>query len=190
MRNPDCWLRFAAESGSLKWSTNTAVVRRTTANGIEPHAIHLSQLGGHMTTDHADTAEQMNEPADSQELSRRLVYLAAERTLSSWIRTALSLMALGFVIDRFGLILHRLPHADKALDLYPRIMSTWGGSVLIGMGVAMALAAGVRYLRFSLGFHYDHSTVVRHGLLVGAIFAMALAVFGAILIALLFAILK
>jgi len=33
------------------------------------------------------------------------VYFAAERTLLAWIRTAITLMALGFVVARFGLFL-------------------------------------------------------------------------------------
>ena len=33
----------------------------------------------------------------------RLVYFAAERTLLSWVRVALGLMAFGFVVDRFEL---------------------------------------------------------------------------------------
>lgn len=131
-----------------------------------------------------------HEPADSLELSRRLVYLSAERTLSSWVRTALSLMALGFVIDRFGLILHMLPNPPDELSIYPRILSTWGGSILIGMGVVMAFAAGVRYLRFAVNYHRTRSTWVRHGILTGAVFSMALAAFGIVLIVLLFAVLK
>lgn len=137
-----------------------------------------------------ETDRRASEEPDSLELSRRLVYLAAERTLTSWVRTALSLMALGFVIDRFGLILHMLPNPPDGLSIYPRMLSTWGGSVLIGMGVVMALAAGVRYLRFALAYHRERSTEVRHGILTGAIFAIALAAFGVVLIVLLFAVLN
>jgi putative membrane protein len=36
------------------------------------------------------------------------VFFAAERTLLAWLRTGLTLMALGFVIARFGLFLHLL----------------------------------------------------------------------------------
>lgn len=131
----------------------------------------------------------MEDEAGSQELSRRLVYLAAERTLSSWIRTALSLMALGFVIDRFGLLVHSLPLAPAHSELYPRVMSTWAGAVLIGLGVLMSLLAGVRYLRFARAFHRDGTTYVRHGLMGGALFALLLALFGVVLIVLLAAIL-
>ncbi len=132
----------------------------------------------------------MNDERDPVELSRRLVYLAAERTLTSWIRTALSLMALGFVIDRFGLILHMLPANQLHSEIYPRVLSTWGGSILIGMGVVMALAAGIRYARFARAFHREGVTGVRHGIYFGAAFATVLALFGAVLIVLLTAILS
>jgi len=130
----------------------------------------------------------MNEERDPIELSRRLVYLAAERTLTSWIRTALSLMALGFVIDRFGLILHMMPAGNSHSEIYPRMLSTWGGSILIGMGVVMAAGAGIRYARFAWSFHHEGVTGVRHGIYAGAAFAAILALFGAVLIVLLTAI--
>lgn len=58
-------------------------------------------------------------PADdsSSEQSRRLVYFAAERTLTSWIRTALSLMTLGLVIDRFDLVLRQVVGAGADLPV-------------------------------------------------------------------------
>jgi len=36
------------------------------------------------------------------------VFFAAERTLMAWNRTGLTLMAFGFVLERFGLFLHVL----------------------------------------------------------------------------------
>lgn len=125
----------------------------------------------------------------SLELSRKLVSLAAERTLTSWVRTALSLMTLGFVIDRFGLILHRLPSSASTSELYPRMLSTWGGSVLVGMGVLMALGAGIRYLHFAISFRKQRHTPLGSSLFVGAAFAIALGLFGIALIILLVAVL-
>lgn len=127
---------------------------------------------------------------DPVELSRRLVYLAAERTLTSWVRTALSLMALGFVIDRFGLILEML---HKRLDAVPggsRVLSTWAGSLFIGLGAAMALVAGFRFLRFARSYHREALTGVRHGIYVGAAFAFSLTVLGIGLVVLLAFVLK
>ncbi|MEO6878915.1 MAG: hypothetical protein ABI205_10565 [Gemmatimonadaceae bacterium] len=60
--------------------------------------------------------------------------------------------------------------------------------MLIGMGVAMALGAGVRYPRFEVAFYRQRSTRVGHGIVIGAAFAMLLALFGVALIVLLTAI--
>lgn len=118
-------------------------------------------------------------PDDSSlEQSRRLVYLAAERTLAGWIRTALSLMALGFVIDRFDLILRNVTGVSTRSLSYSRLLSAWGGSVLVGMGVLMAVAAGIHYLHFARRFAHDRDTRVGHSLVVGAGFALLLGVFG------------
>lgn len=127
---------------------------------------------------------------DPVELGRRLVYLAAERTLTSWIRTALGLMALGFVIDRFGLILEMMHASSKALDPGSRMLSTWAGSLFIGLGAAMSLGAGVRFLRFAIGFHRERRTGVRHGLYVGAAFSLLLALVALAMIILLAVILR
>jgi putative membrane protein len=127
---------------------------------------------------------------DSVELARRLVYLAAERTLTSWVRTALSLMALGFVIDRFDLILKTLHTGAATTHASAGLLSTWAGSLIIGLGAAMALMAGVRYLRFAIAFHREGRTGVRHGIYVGAVFAMVLAVLGAGLVVLLSVLLR
>jgi putative membrane protein len=130
----------------------------------------------------------MNDERDPVELSRRLVYLAAERTLTSWLRTALSLIALGFVIDRFDLVLEML-HKGPA-DAGSRTMSVWAGSLLIGLGAAMALAAGTRYLRFAIAYHREGRTGVRHGIYLGAIFSFVLALIGIALVVLLSVILR
>ena len=46
------------------------------------------------------------------------VFFVAERTLMAWNRTGLTLMAFGFVLERFGLFLHVLRqdpgHAGRA----------------------------------------------------------------------------
>lgn len=77
-------------------------------------------------------------------------------------------MALGFVIDRFSLILDMLPTGSAARNPGSRVLSTLAGSIIIGSGAAMALAAGIRYLRFAIAFHREGRTGVRHGIYVGA----------------------
>ncbi len=44
------------------------------------------------------------------------IFFAAERTLLAWLRTGLTIVALGFVVQRFGLVvrLFALDHPDTA----------------------------------------------------------------------------
>lgn len=117
------------------------------------------------------------EEANRETMVRRLVYYAAERTLMSWIRAALGLMALGFVIDRFGLILRQaLPEAGARY--YPKLFSFWTGTALVVLGSLMAVVAAIRYWRFSVGYHRYGTTQPRHGVLVGVIFSLLLAAVG------------
>ena len=117
---------------------------------------------------------------DRETMVRRLVYYAAERTLMSWIRTALGLMALGFVIDRFGLILRQsMPEAVEGF--YPRLFSFWTGTALVVLGTIMALTAAVRYWRFSIAYDRAGSTHTRHGILIGALYALILVLIGVII---------
>lgn len=71
------------------------------------------------------------------------VFFAAERTLLAWNRTSLTLMAFGFVIERFGLFVHLLTQpADAALQ---KNFSFWIGLAFIALG---ALAAAVSSLQY------------------------------------------
>jgi len=71
------------------------------------------------------------------------VFFAAERTLLAWNRTSLTLMAFGFVIERFGLLLHLLsPQRDAALH---RSFSFWIGISFILLGALCAAAAIAQY---------------------------------------------
>lgn len=75
------------------------------------------------------------------------VLFAAERTLLAWSRTALTLMAFGFVIERFGLFVHMLsPQAASSLQ---RTYSFWIGLAFIALG-AIAAAAGILQFRIAL----------------------------------------
>jgi inner membrane protein YidH len=124
-----------------------------------------------------------NMPSDdsSLEQSRRLVYFAAERTLTSWIRTALSLMALGFVIDRFDLVLRTMFGTD-AQTAMPRTLWWLTGAIMIALGVAMSVVSGVYYLRYAQRYRRDGSTQVGRSLTVGAVFTVALGLFGLVVL--------
>ncbi|NOT18044.1 MAG: DUF202 domain-containing protein [Sulfuriferula sp.] len=73
------------------------------------------------------------------------VFFAAERTLLAWNRTSLTLMAFGFVVERFGLFLHMLaPHTPQTVE---RGVSFWVGMGFIVLGSAMAILAVAQYRR-------------------------------------------
>jgi putative membrane protein len=145
-------------------------------------------MGAMATTTESHDDERDESERDPLVMSKRLVYYAAERTLTSWIRTALSLMALGFVIARFGLIERMMPTAPTHAHTLSRVLSDWAGSIFIGLGVVMALGAGLRYMSFSTAYHRERTTRVHHGIFVGAVFSLLLATFGIVLIVLVAAI--
>lgn len=73
------------------------------------------------------------------------VFFAAERTLLAWTRTSLTLMAFGFVIERFGLFLHMLVQSGE--DALGRGISFWVGLIFILMGVIVSVLATKQYAR-------------------------------------------
>jgi len=72
------------------------------------------------------------------------VFFAAERTLMAWNRTALTLMAFGFMIERFGLFLHMLRQVPGHMG---RDMSFWIGVAFIGLAQILMVFSIVQYRR-------------------------------------------
>jgi putative membrane protein len=66
-------------------------------------------------------------------------HLANKRTLLAWIRTAITIMGLGFVIARLEVVQGR--EADPT--------ATAAGTALVVLGGLAALAAGLRFARSS-----------------------------------------
>ena len=71
------------------------------------------------------------------------VFFAAERTLLAWIRTSITLMALGFVVARFGLFLALLG-AQQAGMVNPgpghRLSATVGVVLMLSSAAVLLLA--------------------------------------------------
>ncbi len=71
------------------------------------------------------------------------VFFAAERTLLAWTRTSLTLMAFGFVVERFGLFIQMLmPQRSEALQ---RGLSFWIGLSFIILGSSASAVAVLQY---------------------------------------------
>jgi putative membrane protein len=69
---------------------------------------------------------------------------AAERTMLAWVRTGAALMGFGFVVARFGFLLHQLASPEVS-RLHHGGASQWGGLVMVVVGVAVNVVGTVRY---------------------------------------------
>jgi putative membrane protein len=129
--------------------------------------------------------------AERSEMSEMRSYHNAERTLSVWIRTALSLMIVGLAIDRFGLLLYRVPGPVRqtAFARGPLLdaASAWAGDALVLLGVIVALAMGARFLAYARNWTRLHVLPAHHGPYLAPFFAAAVALFGIVLLAIMVA---
>jgi putative membrane protein len=73
------------------------------------------------------------------------VFFAAERTLLAWTRTSLTLMAFGFVIERFGLFLHMIMALEG--QKWRRGASFWVGIIFILLGTIVCCISVIQYRR-------------------------------------------
>lgn len=116
--------------------------------------------------------------APANRTGQYLVYFAAERTLMAWIRAALGLMALGFVIDRFGLVVQTMaPHAGRIVQT--STLSFLSGAGLVAVGALMAVVAAVRYTRFMWRYRQTGDTEPGYGLEPAILFTIAVSLIGA-----------
>jgi putative membrane protein len=72
------------------------------------------------------------------------VLFAAERTLLAWQRSAIALMAFGFVVERFGLFLNVAMHPPQASG--QRSFSLIFGVLLLALGAGVALISARQFL--------------------------------------------
>ena len=74
-------------------------------------------------------------------------HAANERTFLAWVRTAIAVMAFGFVIERFDLFL-QLAAPQLALRQaapHGQMIANMAGLAFIGIGVLMIVIAGFRF---------------------------------------------
>jgi putative membrane protein len=76
-------------------------------------------------------------------------HAANERTFLAWVRTAIAVMAFGFLIERFDLFLKfAAPQmAQQQVAPHGQAFANAAGLAFIFLGVAMIAIAGVRFYR-------------------------------------------
>jgi putative membrane protein len=76
-------------------------------------------------------------------------HAANERTFLAWVRTAIAVMAFGFLIERFDLFIKLAgPQlAQQQLAPHGQAFANAAGLAFILIGVAMIAVAGVRFVR-------------------------------------------
>jgi putative membrane protein len=79
------------------------------------------------------------------------ILFAAERTLLAWNRTSISLITLGFVIERFGLFFH-ITENDE-IDLFQRPLSFFIGMIFILLAIGIAFYSVSQHSRVLKTLH-------------------------------------
>jgi len=76
-------------------------------------------------------------------------HAANERTFLAWVRTAIAVMAFGFLIERFDLLLAFAASeaTSRSLALHGQAFANAAGLATIFLGVAMIVIAAVRFFR-------------------------------------------
>ena len=99
----------------------------------------------------------------TQEVSRRIGiskrvsdHLANERTFLAWVRTGLSIMAFGFVVERFGLLLRELGVKVGVLPSTPVHYSSILGITLTILGILLLVVALLNFLRVRRSIDEEH----------------------------------
>ncbi len=87
--------------------------------------------------------EQKNN--STSRVRNRRVHMANERTFLAWIRTSISVMAFGFVVERFSLFVRQMSaYMGQAAPPHPSY-SAMIGLILVGIGALMGLLAFFRF---------------------------------------------
>jgi putative membrane protein len=79
-------------------------------------------------------------------------HAANERTFLAWVRTAIAIMAFGFLVQKFDLFL-RIASQSLAVRTMPAsssILGTTAGLLLIVLGGAMMVFAAIRFRKTTL----------------------------------------
>ena len=104
-------------------------------------------------------------------------HLANERTLLAWARTAITIMALGFVIAKFGILVREVRGLTHAAQEAVHFSALFGAALACTGAVALALAAA-GFVRVKRGIDRQEVSVSPT---VGLVVAAVLTIVGLLL---------
>jgi putative membrane protein len=86
-------------------------------------------------------------------------HAANERTFLAWVRTAIALMAFGFVIERFDLFVEVAAPQIALQKLAPhgQKFANAAGLAFVAVGVVMIVIAGIRFVSTAKAIESDHT---------------------------------
>ena len=135
--------------------------------------------------DQVQEAPQLTAMQQLVELSERRTqmaaartYMNAERTLSVWVRTALSAMIFGIAIDRLGLMTRGLAAHPPTLFGHPSTPTTLIGTALVLFSILMSLSAGLRFMAFSRAYKKTFTLPAHHKTGLPLTYALMVVLFG------------
>jgi putative membrane protein len=106
-------------------------------------------------------------------------HAANERTFLAWMRTAIAVMAFGFIIERFDLfLLIAAPELNtRSLAVHGQRFANVAGLAFIALGVAMVVIAAVRFFKTAKAIDSDKE-IVSNGSYLDLALAAVLALLG------------
>jgi putative membrane protein len=108
-------------------------------------------------------------------------HAANERTFLAWVRTAIAVMAFGFLVEKFDLFLEIAAHSSGVrAPAGGQLLANVAGLLLIALGGATMVLAIVRFRKTSLAIDSD-DRLPGTGEKMDVALAVLLAVLGAIL---------
>jgi len=104
-------------------------------------------------------------------------HAANERTFLAWVRTAIAVMAFGFLVEKFDLFLEIAARSTGArvAPMGGQLLANVAGLVLIALGAATMVLAIVRFRKTSLAIDSDErrpGTGERMDVALGALLAV------------------
>ena len=118
-----------------------------TGNKMPNEQVSLAHDRTNLAEDRTNMANERTVLAHERtELAKQRNHLANERTFQAWIRTSLSLMGFGFIIEQFSIFLRANQSALHSLEAQNASDYSWFvGVLLIALAIIMLITAYGRY---------------------------------------------